>query len=363
MIQKIRMRHWILFLIPLLLIAVLAYNWLYIRILLHPFPITPSGFNQALERIQPENWQYEQIQEDLANFGRFSDQDVRNAYLKLIKNNPNRRYLYIKIKNNQVMFETLKYEYNRAVVVNALRKIAKTKSLPNCSFIVVCGESYALPEQFKFPLFSFSKDINEKSVALIPDRDALKGRHRLDSKVKRGIAKYPYDTRKSLVIWRGGLTGQRYGDRYKFVELSRQYPDIIDAKFVKVGSDPEFKKYNSDFLPLSEHLKYKYLLDLDGNVAAFSRLYWLLYSDSVCIKYASNNRQWYYKGLKDRFNYFRIDKPEQIIELVKYLDSAPKHADVVRHNATEFANNYLSNDAMAAYLYKLILMYSRNYDE
>lgn len=93
MIQKIRMRHWILFLIPLLLIAVLAYNWLYIRILLHPFPITPSGFNQALERIQPENWQYEQIQEDLANFGRFSDQYVRNAYLKLIKNNPNRRYL------------------------------------------------------------------------------------------------------------------------------------------------------------------------------------------------------------------------------------------------------------------------------
>ena len=134
----------------LLFIALIAYNWLYIRILLHPFPINHINFSRSLKAINDDNWQLQQIREDLTNISRYSDQEVKNAYLELIKENPIKRYLYIKINNNNITYETLDYEYNRAVIVNALKKISKVKKLPDCSFIVVCG-STTIHRRFLLP--------------------------------------------------------------------------------------------------------------------------------------------------------------------------------------------------------------------
>ena len=53
-------------------------------------------------------------------------------------------------------------------------------------------------------------------------------------------------------------------------------------------------------------LKYKYQIDVDGEVNAWSALYWKLYSRSVVLKVESHFEQWYYKDLKPWIHYVPV---------------------------------------------------------
>jgi hypothetical protein len=50
-------------------------------------------------------------------------------------------------------------------------------------------------------------------------------------------------------------------------------------------------------VPYDAHMKYKYLISLDGNGAPWLRVPWILLSNSVLIKQDSENIQWFYPGL------------------------------------------------------------------
>lgn len=81
------------------------------------------------------------------------------------------------------------------------------------------------------------------------------------------------------------------------VRLSKDRPDVIDAKlayglindraallnnYTKAGYDP----YDFYALGLSPnfHLNYKYLISLDGMNAAWGRVPWIMFSNSLLIK-------------------------------------------------------------------------------
>ena len=54
----------------------------------------------------------------------------------------------------------------------------------------------------------------------------------------------------------------------------------------------------SKFVPIHEHLKYKYLISMDGASASWQRVPWILLSDSVLLMVESNSRDWFYDNLK-----------------------------------------------------------------
>jgi hypothetical protein len=59
-------------------------------------------------------------------------------------------------------------------------------------------------------------------------------------------------------------------------------------------------------VPKSEFLKYKYLLDVDGMVNAWSALFWKLSSKSVVLKVDSHWEEWYYDQLVPWIHYIPV---------------------------------------------------------
>ena len=71
-------------------------------------------------------------------------------------------------------------------------------------------------------------------------------------------------------------------------------------------------------VPYDAHLKYKYLISLDGNGAPWLRVPWILLSNSILIKQDSENIQWFYNGMKRNVHYmpFKSDVSD-VIEVIE----------------------------------------------
>lgn len=85
--------------------------------------------------------------------------------------------------------------------------------------------------------------------------------------------------------------------------LSAEHPDKIDAKFLeqpnsltdmvqkKVGKE---KKIFSEMVSLTDQIKYRYMASADGYAAAWKRIAWILFSNSILFKTQSEWIQWFY---------------------------------------------------------------------
>ena len=149
---------------------------------------------------------------------------------------------------------------------------------------------------------------------------------------------------------------------------------ICDAKFtdiVQVSQDDlpvvkeEMGRQRVLGTPISieEHLAYKYLVDVDGNSCTYSRLYWILKSNSLCLKHLSNEEQWYYKGLEPYVHY--IPFKEDFSDLEEKILWAKNHNDQVKKiilSANEFANQSLKHSDALFYFYKVLERYQKLLD-
>lgn len=123
--------------------------------------------------------------------------------------------------------------------------------------------------------------------------------------------------------------------RVDLVRLSTKYPNIIDAKlnyglmndrvallnnYIKAGYNP------IDFYALGMspnfHLNYKYLISLDGMNAAWGRVPWIMFSNSLLIKDDSSKEQWFYPLFKDKENTVMVDptKLENLLEIFEWCE-------------------------------------------
>ena len=192
--------------------------------------------------------------------------------------------------------------------------------------------------------------------------------------VKLGNFKYPWDKKISKAFWRGSTTGGIYYPdiytkfpRVKLAQLSTEFPEFLDAKFNNIvqdwngGINHLFAKlgYIDHTLSISEHIKYKYQILIDGNSAAWTRGYWQLFSNSVMLKQNSKYVQWYYGLLKPYIHYIPFDY--YCSDLIEKIQWAKNNEDKVREiiiNANRIAENLKYTD-MLLYLYALIIAYAK----
>ena len=87
--------------------------------------------------------------------------------------------------------------------------------------------------------------------------------------------------------------------------------------FADAGFDPY------DFFAVSMspsfHLHYKYLISLDGIGAAWGRVEWIMFSNSLLIKDISTKEQWFYPLLKHKENTMFVD-PNKLEDLLEIFD-------------------------------------------
>lgn len=153
----------------------------------------------------------------------------------------------------------------------------------------------------------------------------------------------PWTERTDQLYWRGSLTG-----------VAETYDEIFALpriKLVEAGqADPRINARITDlsqFGPLlptleimcdergllgpredeHENLRYRYLMDVDGNTNSWPGLYTKLASGSSVIKLRSKWRQWYYDRLEDGVNVSFIDSLQPDLgELLDRLSRDPARA-------------------------------------
>jgi len=229
---------------------------------------------------------------------------------------------------------------------------------------------HGLKMLLEWPVLALSAprtEVESGRVVLIPDFEAMEGHKRLFDQVDH--AKAPaFRERLSRIHWRGSTTGLHYATvedfrrstRVRFMdyvnehEEVRRVSDVGFTAYVQFAT-PELKATFASRYPLvpgksvSEAVKNKYLLDLDGNANAYSRLAWSLYSGSLVLKVRSEFMQWFYPKLKDGVNYLSINEDfSNLKERFDWAEANPDLAETITRNARELVKEVFSSEAIDA---------------
>ena len=245
-------------------------------------------------------------------------------------------------------------------------------TLPDCDFIISLHDSFSKAEELNTAIFSFAKNKNSKKVVLFPDTDVLSSAEVLQVQTADGNDKFPWLAKENKAFWRGVTTGgyftlENYLEfpRFQLVEISLKFPDLVDARFVGFYQGAECFKdsiqhYKGSSHVISDHLKYKYQILVDGNSCAFSRAYWQLFSNSLILKSDSENIQWYYKGIKPYVHFVPLASDfSDLINVVAWAKANDSIAFQINQNAQQFAYSNLLREDFYYYIYLLLNKYSK----
>ncbi|KAM7223880.1 hypothetical protein V8F06_000896 [Rhypophila decipiens] len=156
-------------------------------------------------------------------------------------------------------------------------------------------------------------------------------------------------------------------------EISRtEYKHLFNVYFSHIGQcDPGDCSAQKEFFDLKKYasqtdaLKYKYVLDIDGN--AFSgRFYSFLKSNSLVFKWAIF-REWHYEWLRPWAHYIPLSvRGDEWLEAVRWFDEdelGKKEAERVAVVSQDWSNKVVRKEDMEVWFFRLLLEYGRVIDD
>lgn len=320
------------------------------------------------EYSKSDSWALQTIQRDFSSWNTedLSPKNIKNlATTKYFKNDCFASVIVIKDNIPKILpINRKKLELREKNLLQALTILCENVFLQNTIALVSLHDS--LDEND--PVLCFAKEKTKQSI-MIPDFEALGGYKELTQKIELASNKNPWHSKLDMIFWRGSLTGGTYTldnfytiPRSQLVNYSHQYPEYLDAKFIKQGqANQEVLNHMGklDYFtiqsPQEKALKYKFLIDIDGNSCCYSRTYWTLLSNSLVFKIKSNNIQWYYELLKDQEHYIEIKEDlSNLKDAFCYYLLNQQQAQIIASKSTELVKAHLSREAILAYLYLVL---------
>lgn len=369
--------------------------------------VNPALLQQKLREPTPQ-WMIEQIENDLAPFKKelsrkfldglftlageelFLDEVIARRkqlslfeQLFLVRVHIKQGVLTIQASNTS---KQLAWVHD--IIIPCIKELHHIASLPDIDFVFTGRDYITLyewlpclpPDTPLLPIFVMSKCAHDKGLILFPDWFALKdGYEPAKSQIIQGNAHSPWKSKKDILLFRGADSGAwdrlnwRKYPRPKLVALSLKYPHLIDAKFstlLDYDSTSEIREtiknegMMGNFVPMVDHPRYKYVMDVDGHCAAAPRLPLLLYSNSVLFKNMTSSRLWFYPQMKPYVHFVPVK--EDLSDLITQLNWARSHDEEckkISQNARELAAEVLSHEAVYLYLYRLLYEYSKKQQE
>ena len=178
--------------------------------------------------------------------------------------------------------------------------------------------------------------------------------------------------KKNKVIFCGSSTGDiniNNNDRVNTCIWSLKNNWAINNTYFKISNlvqipKPEFIYYLhnnnihinniiSDNISIDEQLKYKYILSIDGNTWAWDRPIWIMKSNSLFLKYESDNIGWYYNFLQEDINYISVNK-NNMENKINFFENNTNQALEIISNSKKFVKDYCSDDKWKLYLKTLL---------
>ena len=150
---------------------------------------------------------------------------------------------------------------------------------------------------FKLPVIAYSRHKGDPSVLLIPDGEFLQSDGFLDLRKEVDSADIAWHEKKDTIVWRGTNAGKGYEtynvpfyNQTRSKKLYNQRELFINFVANNSAISAYFVKH-SDAVTKKMLLSYKFQLDLDGEVNAWSGLFWKLYSNSAVFKVRTSSRR------------------------------------------------------------------------
>jgi len=182
----------------------------------------------------------------------------------------------------------------------------------------------------------------EKKLRTI-DIESLK-RQGIDIYKRDSSGKYSVDTRKKYYS-RDRNTG-------KYVEDLKGYYVYVNGSYRNVGTGGKYISYK---LTPKEQSQYKYIVHVEGHVAAF-RLSLELSMGSVILLVKSQWKIWYSDLLADRVHYVSVKSDlSDLIEKIQWCRDNDEKCKKIADNARLFFNTYLQKDGVLDYMQKTLV--------
>jgi hypothetical protein len=324
-------------------------------------------FLQMLNKPLPD-WMEEQIQKDLAPFtDKLSPKQLDEWHHRY----PNHLTIRVKISDRQLQVTGAECSTAQSMI-KGLCLLNDFIPLPNVDFLLSVEDGFfpQSPED-SVPIFAVAKSLSHKGVILFPDWCAMNGYPNSQNKIMEGSKQYPWDKKTEKMFWRGATTGNpspnnwRDSSRIKLALLSLQYPDFLDAKITSIIYPSLYVAIQKagifgDFVSMTEHVRYKYLIDVDGNTCTWPRCYELLLSNSVMFKQESNDIQWFYLGIIPYEHYVPCANDlSDIFDKFQWAKENDILVEKIAKNATDFALHWLSQESVFLYAYRLLEEYAK----
>jgi len=333
-----------------------------------------------LEQPLPD-WMQRQIQEDLEPFYESGvTTEAIDATIRDVYDIPSGRlatFVRYQIKNNHIHLETSADLSDARItyVVAVLEEIANQLGLPDVDFLTSLWDSYDNPlflEKTHCPVFTICKQKGNRWGVLYPELRFFSYRQRLFNDITWASVHSPWQQKRDKAFWRGMTSGgyySKYGwdlkPRSRLVLLSKEHPHLIDAAFTSpydLQDDVKmWMEHYGLFKPWqypADNVQYKYLVSIDGNTFA-SNFWWQLLSNCAVLKSDSSFIEWFYKGMDAYAHY--IPYALDLSDFQEKIAWARTHDQEVKKIAEEgslFAKEYLTNEMLVVYFYKLLLAYA-----
>lgn len=190
------------------------------------------------------------------------------------------------------------------------------------------------------PVITYNAHIFDNNAILIPDAEFIESGYKqfIDQVQTYDIA---WEDKLVAPIWRGSRNTTP-GIEYDYLGTNGLHPREY---FVRHGG------FNASYdrMPIQSQIAYKYILDIDGMVNAWSGLYWKLLSNSVVIKHKTHWKQWYYSSLQPWVHYIPLERVEDLPYVIEWCKNNDDKCKQIATNATKFVKQLTYNYAITQF--------------
>lgn len=148
-----------------------------------------------------------------------------------------------------------------------------------------------------------------------------------------------FENKENLLIGRGAIHQEH---RVKFYKKYFNHPM---CNLGHVGNKNIHPEWNVGSLPIGRHLKYKFILCLEGYDVA-SNLKWVMSSNSIAVMPKPKYETWFMEGkLKANYHYIEIkDDYSDLEEKLQYYITHTKESLEIINNAHKYVNQFRDKD-------------------
>ncbi|NRA74139.1 MAG: hypothetical protein HRU36_05335 [Rickettsiales bacterium] len=386
------------FLYTVLLITIIV--GILLVLILHEDVICLKGLRSfKIEEKDIPVWIKKQVNAELRNFKSVDKKTFAKLDQFIIKNKLD-GLGHFKVTNNKVFLITGKSSEKCQKFKKKLEQILKVNTLGDLEFILYFlhdvhygkERSFLLKKLKDFgidtnnapPIFAFAANKNAKDrkhFILVPDSysvdTAIFNKYTsrwscLSARVDVANSKNPWSSKKSKAFWRGGsVRGASYNKREIAVRLSREYPQLLDARYA-----PPFKseknfwnrkaKYFCKFFNIepwayyNRFINHKIILDLEGHTISYQGVYWKLFSNSVVFRQSVGNESWASSQFIPWIHFVPIKEDlSDLIDKIYWVKDHDDEARKIAYASTNFMKQNIMPKHIDMYIYYVLKEYSK----